>query len=74
MIQIVTVAEIQRRAQAAFKQGEPATSNPYPNESAAFATWEAAFERLLVEQNLRHARAGTNSYYSHSSVGALKPF
>lgn len=46
---IVTIAEIQRRARAAFAAGVPLEDCPLPWHSAAHATWEAEYAILQAQ-------------------------
>jgi hypothetical protein len=46
---IVTIAEIQRRARAAFAAGLPLADCPLPWHSAAHATWEAEYAILQAQ-------------------------
>ena len=53
--QIVTIAEIQRRARVAFEANAPASSCPFNWHSAAFATWHEEYARLEAAAAIEHA-------------------
>jgi hypothetical protein len=52
---IVTIAEIQRRARAAFAKGLPLADCPLPWHSAAHSTWEAEYAILQAQSQQYHA-------------------
>jgi hypothetical protein len=45
---IVSIAEVQRRAQEAFKSCKPMSSCPFPISSAARRTWNNEYLRLAA--------------------------
>lgn len=45
--QIVSIDDIQRRAQKAFAEGVPMSGCPFPWSSAAYRTWMEEYKRLV---------------------------
>lgn len=54
--QIVTIADIQRRARAAFDKGLPASSCAFNWHTAAYATWHQEYARLEAASTIKHAQ------------------
>jgi hypothetical protein len=61
---IVTIAEIQRRARAAYAAGLPLEDCPLPWHSNARATWEAEYQQLglLASSGCHIAPAGRRHF------------
>lgn len=71
--QIVSQADVERRARKAFAAGEDVTANPFPWHSAAHATWEAEWKRLSA-QRAHHAQRSTVPPTGHGAVDLAQSF